>query len=200
MIVTVLWEDQRGVQAKGFGPHELLLSCLVDRCADSSNQADRSRLHEKLRRHVLSVPKKGNGNVLRELTGRLQKLSKGGPIVAVLDRDRIADLWRGRKDVRVPDGMCHHKVQIKNDAPGDYEVIFLVENVETLTTALLQARGPARSGKPTPDERDRILGGATWGDPQRRKGLLEQVPSFARLVSKVAERISPAFTAIPPSV
>lgn len=30
MLVTVLWEDQRGTQARGFGPHELLLSCLAD--------------------------------------------------------------------------------------------------------------------------------------------------------------------------
>jgi hypothetical protein len=30
MIITVLWEDQRGAEAKGFGPHELLLSCVAD--------------------------------------------------------------------------------------------------------------------------------------------------------------------------
>jgi hypothetical protein len=38
MQVVVLWEDQRGAQAKGFGPHELLLSCLADDGVGTRNQ------------------------------------------------------------------------------------------------------------------------------------------------------------------
>jgi hypothetical protein len=31
MRITVLWEDSRGVETKGFGPHALLLACLADK-------------------------------------------------------------------------------------------------------------------------------------------------------------------------
>ena len=30
MRITVLWEDSRGVETKGFGPHDLLLACIAD--------------------------------------------------------------------------------------------------------------------------------------------------------------------------
>lgn len=90
----------------GFGPHALLLACLVDKLGVTRNDLDRV---------VVSAPKKGNGNVVRELKERLEKLAKSGPVVAVLDRDRIADLWKNRNDVQIQNGMCHQKHQLKND-------------------------------------------------------------------------------------
>ena len=62
MIITVLWEDQRGGMVKGFGPHELLVSCVADelRCA-----------RDEVKKLIVSVPKKGNGNVIRALEQEL---------------------------------------------------------------------------------------------------------------------------------
>lgn len=180
MIVTVLWEDQRGVVAKGFGPHELLVSSVADEL-----KVDRSSLKAR----VVSVPKKGNGNVVKALKYDLGKLKKCGPVVAVIDRDKAAKLWKD-KPFSAPDCMSGLKDQLQKDAPGEYELVFLVENTESLTDAVCaDSQKPCGANKPTPDERDQLLGKAAWGEPALRKQVLERVPSFARLVEKVARNL-----------
>lgn len=83
MIVTVLWEDQLGSEARGFGPHELLVTCLTEELG-----MDR----ESLRRCIFSVPKKGVGNIRTELRKNIRRLTRSGPVVAVVDRDNVIDL------------------------------------------------------------------------------------------------------------
>ncbi|MEX1368630.1 MAG: hypothetical protein AB1Z98_36215, partial [Nannocystaceae bacterium] len=88
MQVTVLWEDQRGMQARGFGPHELLVACLAD---------DLGIDRQQLKSFVSSHPKKGVTKVRAALVRDLPRLSTSGPVVAVVDRDKALDLWRGSK-------------------------------------------------------------------------------------------------------
>jgi hypothetical protein len=85
-VITVLWEDQRGVEVRGFGPHDLLVSCLVD-----DLNSDRRQVAKQVESH----PKKGNTKVLKEIQRNYEHLRGRGPLFAVVDRDRIQDLWKG---------------------------------------------------------------------------------------------------------
>jgi hypothetical protein len=80
MIVTVLWEDQRGQQTKNFGPHELLLSSLADEL--SSDDENHPLQRRRLSKLVVGHPKKGNGSVLSAMKTELEAF--GGPVVAAL--------------------------------------------------------------------------------------------------------------------
>lgn len=184
MIITVLWEDQRGVPAKGFGPHELLVACVAEKLG-----LDRSAVKHQ----VNSVPKKGNGNVVVELRKNLTKLRKLGQVVVVLDHDRLAELLRRKTGGALPACMSGQSERLRQIAPGDYEVKFLIQNVETLTEAAVKAlRREALKGKPTPDERDRLLGEAARPrHVEVRRRITSDVPSFARLVNKVAAHFPP---------
>ncbi len=183
MIVTVLWEDQRGVKTNSFGPHKLLLSCLVDELGWP---------YHELERTVASIPLRGNGNVRRELQKNIRKLTNSGPVLAILDHDQIVGLWKDRRDLQIPKCMTRQKQQLKEDAEGEYEIVFLVDNMESLTSAVItQSEGEPWNSKPTPEERDEILQIAV-GNPVLRAQVLKEVPSFARLVCKVAERLAGA--------
>jgi hypothetical protein len=69
----------------------------------------------------------------------------------------------------------------------------LEENTETLILAAREelAMAPPR-GKPSPDDRDRILSKLAW-NPERtlRDGLRRAVPSFDRLVRRVLALLPP---------
>ncbi|MBN1612151.1 MAG: hypothetical protein JW940_36305 [Polyangiaceae bacterium] len=176
MQITVLWEDQRGVRAKGFGPHALLVACLVD---------DEVGTREELSDRLNSIPLKGNGNVLRELRGKAHRILDSGQLFAVFDRDKTHELWPSKDNV--PNCMSGVAARLKQDAPGDYEVVFLRDNIESLLSAAAQALGfPSPANKPTPDERDRLLGQLTWGTAEARRKTRSTCPSFDRLVRRVA--------------
>jgi hypothetical protein len=76
------------------------------------------------------------------------------------------------------------------DAEGDYELIFLIRNMETLLDAAHDALGESRfGGKPNPDQRDRVLHRIAWGSPQDRQRVRDACPSFDRLVVRVARAL-----------
>lgn len=179
MIVTVLWEDSRGVETRDFGPHELLLSCVAD-------ELEVDAWDRRLRDGIESVPKKGNGGVRTALRDKLVMLAKSGPVFAVLDSDRAHELWRPA----VAACKTTVRTQLQADAPGDYTLVLLVENVESLVDAVLVGRGLPRlplGKKPNPNERDQILRGAL-GDPALRGRVRKDCASFDRLVRKVGEQ------------
>jgi hypothetical protein len=179
MIVTVLWEDQRGGDVLGFGPHELLIACL----------ADDLDLHRwELSQRVQSQPRKGNSNVRKALQKDIAKLSRG-KVLAVLDRDKVRELWKTPGPMPA-DCMKGITERFRGDAPGDYELLFLVQNVESLLdgarTALCE---PPLDGKPTPDRRDRLLHRCAGASVATRRQVRERCPSFDRLVTRVAEAL-----------
>ncbi|MFH0902366.1 MAG: hypothetical protein V2A73_17170 [Pseudomonadota bacterium] len=191
MIITILWEDQRGVESKGFGPHELLLSCLADDMLlpPGQDQADR---FECFRRHlkgvVRSIPQKGNSNVRKALQQNGERLARSGPVFAVVDRDKIRELWKNQESIPM-DCMTAIRGRFHQDAPGKYDLVFLEQNVETLLVAALALNGQSLKEKPAPDERDRILVGLARDVPSRRAQLRRDCGSFDRLVTRVAARV-----------
>lgn len=179
MIVTILWEDQRG-PTRGFGPHELLVQCLVDRLA---------RKRSEIERCINGVPKKGVSNVLRAMRQDLRNLANDGPVFAVIDRDKI----HRALDAQPMNCMTGMRDYILENAQGKLyvDVVFLVDNIESLIDASCVALGIEKpSAKPTLDERDRYCGRLVWkGTPATRAKALEGCPSFARLVERVAKSI-----------
>jgi hypothetical protein len=183
MRITVLWEDSRGVETKGFGPHSLLLACLADKLG---------RERREIERLVNSVAKKGVGNVLDALRTNLTKLTKAGRVFAVVDRDKAREIW---KPGPLPaDCMTAIRKRIAEDVErSEYELVFLVQNMESLIDACDEGSPKSRERrKPTPDQRDRILGRAAWDvSPARRSVILSACPSFERLVDRVGAALSP---------
>lgn len=170
-MITIIWEDQRGVESKSFGPHELLLACVADATG---------RERWEIGKAVNSVPKKGNGNVVKALERDLEKLAR--PVCAVLDRDKAKRLLDAPADCFA--ALCA-ALYGKAPAAGDYKIVFLVENVETLLAVVCEAlERPAPDNKPSPDDRDRLLQRAA-SNPTVCRAVRQKMPSFDRLVSWV---------------
>lgn len=181
MIITVLWEDARGVVSSGFGPHELLVSCVADEIG--CPRAVPGRI-------IRSVPKKGNGNVLRTLLRDLDgRLARHGPVLAVFDQDRVRELW--------PEGArptnCYTAIHaaFEEKAPGSYLLLLIERNTETLIEAACRVlRIPVPSSKPSPDQRDLpLIRIAREADRSRRDDLRGMVPSYDRIVRRVFEAV-----------
>ncbi len=178
-MITVVWEDQLGGQVKAFGPHELLLACVAD---------DLGRSRFALKHEIVSSPKKGNSNVRRTLQLDLEKLRNSGQVCAVLDRDQVLNLWHS---TRRPNN-CFSGIReaLSEDAPGEYEVVFLVENIESVIAACCYALSePIPSKKPALNERDRILSRVATGSAAMRQIVRKSVPSFDRLVRFVVANL-----------
>lgn len=179
MKITVLWEDQRGGAIKGFGPHELLVACVAD-----ALQCER----HCVTKYVQSIPRKGNGNVIRALKQDLSKLSRSGPVCAVLDSDQVLNLWPGgQRPATCRSGI---RAAVSAKASGDYKLILLDKNVETVVEACCRAMGDVTPvSKPLPDDRDRLLGRAAWSAVNVRDNIRLKVQSFNYLVQWVVENM-----------
>jgi hypothetical protein len=177
MIVTVLWEDCRGVVRKGFGAHELLVACV----AEELHSARRD-----IARVIQSLPKKGAGNVIAELRGRLHLLANRGPVFAVLDLDKAREIWKPRV------AACKAAIRdrIKMEVSGSYELVLLERNMESLVDVCDPSARKRLGDKPNPDARDRILEKASSTSPAMpRATVLANCPSFSRLVKRVAAKL-----------
>jgi hypothetical protein len=186
MLVTVLWEDQRGEQAKRFGPHDLLLSSVADDLSTSTSEQPQKRA--KLDKQIIAVPKRGDGNIRKALQKDLRRFR--GPVIAVMDRDKVHRLWI---DKRPPPSNCIQGIshQLRLDAPGKYDLVFLMKNTEDLLNATLAALGKAPLvDKPGPDSRDNLLAPAVWGEAQIRMKIRHLCPSFDRIVKVVGAHAS----------
>lgn len=184
MKITVIWEDQLGVLVKGFGPHVLLVSCVAD--ALRVGGEDRFELRRRIDRLLQSIPKKGNGNVLRAAKDEVGHLLRHGPVFVVVDRDQIHTLCPSPTNC-----MSGFAQSFRGKAPGNYDLVFLDKNVETL---FVQSRtlcnGPSHEGKPNINLRDQELGKlASDVYDSQRAHLLQRVPSFNRLVDRVATAV-----------
>jgi hypothetical protein len=179
VIVTVLWEDQLGGPISSFGPHQLLLACLEDQTKFTRTE---------LNRQVISNPLKGNGNVRRALRQDLGKYP--GCVFAVFDRDQVQRLWAARP----PNCLRALRDALAADAPGQYDVVFLIDNIESVVDACCRALSrPVPPKKPSLNVRDRILNAAAWGAESVRRSILDDVPSFERLVRKVGDIVAASY-------
>ena len=184
LLATILYEDQLAVQTKHFGLHELVLRCLGDRFSGLG--------HDDLRAMFQANPRKGAQNVRKECDDprKKEKLYRASPVlVAVYDRDKI-------RDVVASDTNCKASLRdsLRSTSPWgpSLTVVLLEDNTETVLAAILQAqdRGAKLSGKPRPDERDKILQSAAWGVSAIRAEVLQAVPSLRYLVDKLAVEVT----------
>lgn len=180
MIVTILWEDERG-PTQGFGPEILLIQCVKDRLPER---------HAQVKRLISSTPQKGVSNLLKTLRNNWRKLADNGPVYAVIDRDKIHRELPGQTPTCLT-GMRNHILASEEERRA-VDLVFLIENVESLIAAMCTAlEQPVPSSKPTPAERDRYFAMLTWdAPPQKREEALKLCPSFARLVERVAKSVS----------
>ena len=190
MRITVLWEDSRGVVSRGFGPHELLVAYVA---------AKLGRDRREVNSQISSVPKKGAGNVIKALQKDLTKLTKTGRVFAVIDRDKSREIWKPAP-LPVNCMTAIRKRIAEYVASSEYDLVFLVQNMESLVDACdAGARSRLGGRKPTPDERDLILAKAAWDAPTTPKpNVLSNCPSFARLVDRVGAALSSPLAACGP--
>jgi hypothetical protein len=180
--ITILWEDELGVERQGFGPQRLLNAALVVGRGKGESRFD-------LGKAIKANPKKGAGSLRKALKRDGARLLANGPVFAVLDGDRV------RTAYQESEGICRSqlKAKMQSEAPG-VEFVLLEKNTETLVDLcckVLPRQQPA--GKPTPNERDKVLNAAAdlfERDPEKLAQFLAACPSFERLVKKVQDALA----------
>jgi len=186
MIITILWEDQRGAAGKRFGPHELLLSCV-----DDDLHCGRDFFAEL----VIGAPKKGSGKILQALKQDLPRLLKSGPVCAVLDRDRVLDLWPASR--RPPGCSSGIRSAIVRDAPGEYGLVLLENNIESVVAACHKHLGSVMPrDKPSPEARDEVLFKAAWASADARSSIRQTMPTFDRIARWVKLEVQKSQTSL----
>jgi hypothetical protein len=179
VTVTIWWEDRlNSSRPKLFGPNQVLVACVAD---------ELGRSYSEVKNSIDGHPKKGAG----QLTTGLQRDLPGlgiWPLGVVFDRDKVLDLWRdGDRPAACMSGICE---AIRARAPGDYVIVLLRDNMETLVNAAGTVLGLA-SVRKSRDERDRILQRLAFdGTFEQRRRLREKVVDFDRLVVWTARILS----------
>ena len=174
-ILTVLYEDSLASRPTNYGPHSLLLACVADKLGCN-------RWDPRLKTGVQASPKKGDSKLRAALAEDVPRLSNCGGVAFVFDLDHVRDCFG------LPSTSCLRTVleAIKQDASVRFQVVLLDRNTETLVKACADAlRLPCPCKKPV--ERDRILNRAAAADVSVREKILDDCPSFRRLVDIVCE-------------
>ncbi len=188
---VVLWENSRDRVTKGFGPHELLVSCVADRLAEDENWG---RERARIRRLVLPLPKNGVQNVIRAVDKHYDKLRSGGAqLLCVLDSDEI------RTQLSLPATASDEQIlaALQDRAGGaarEVHWLLLDRNVETLVHLAAGVLGRGRPTRKSHQLRDTTLGALsrTAGDWHNRARVLQQMASFAAVVDAVADAVTAA--------
>jgi hypothetical protein len=127
--VLVLYEDSRAARGV-FGPHEFFLGCVAD---------DRVTSVHALARRASSCPLRGISKLLaalKQLDGFDNLVEGGGPILAVVDEDRVRE--------HIPESTAWSAVQVAqhlvatSSDPSRLMVVLLERNLESLIEAIRQ--------------------------------------------------------------
>jgi hypothetical protein len=158
----------------------LLLACVADRV-----KGDRF----SLLRRVVPIASGGYGNVRRKLREDGDALASRGPLVAMLDNDKIRVLY-GLAQSAPPAEVERVILAEAQDSPT---IVLLIENMEDLVAACCAAlKRPIPAKKPAPEERDKHLQAAANDSDLIRAQVLDTVPSFKALVDVVERLLSVA--------
>lgn len=172
-MIRILWEDSRQLaRPKIYGPDQILAACVADdlRCDYKAAFA----LFE-------SEPLNGNGNVKRRLARDAHALGIT-PLCAVFDRDKISALFPNSTSCK--SGIC---TSIRSTISGNYYLVLLHDNMETLVSAACNVLGAPVPQKKLPSERDGILARLAFnGTVSERTDVRNAVDGFDRLVKWVA--------------
>lgn len=181
-MITVLYEDApaAGARPNNYAPHQLLQQCVADRLGRSGYWELAS---------VTAIPCRGRDKLVAKL--RDDRIYNAGPVVAVLDHDKVRDADPGLR------GACRTQILGWLRAPGRcpspqrLTPVLLQENLETVLTAAIGLQ----PSKPSPLQRDLLLQPVIAPGPEgwrRRQALLADVPSFAYLVGKLTALVRAA--------
>lgn len=148
--VVIFYEDALapGTQPKDYGPHLLVLWCLVDRTA---------RSFWDLGKLVEGNARKGKEQV--EAACRRSQVYDRGGVIAVYDNDRVRELpalanLASQRSRDVAQALRQQAAQ-----PDRTTVVLLDRNMETVVARVLECAGDAiPQRKPKPLERDLLLG------------------------------------------
>lgn len=189
-MITCFWEDAPNQgDIKNYGPHKLLVQCLVDDGANSELRYDG---------RVRSHPCKGNSKLVAEIARR----PSTRPLVGILDRDRVHDL------LDLPKDACLTRIKaslVERAAGTSARWVLLTHNIETVIQDLRQLRpdlvaeevwGRALAKKL--NSRDAVLAAAsTAHQGELRKSLRQRNVSFDYLVRAVSQLLRASETAAP---
>lgn len=171
--LTVFYEDKLGEpKPKNYGPHVLALACVSDFLAGKPSQYD-------LGRRTNAIALKGIDKLLARLRA---EAAEHQWLVASLDDDRV----RESPHLGLGDTACKAEVgaAIRTWTGCSGFVVVLLERnldeVHDVCCELMHRSKPPK--KPTPLERDHALHALAAADADRRRELLRQSRSFARLV------------------
>ena len=188
VVARVVYEDKGG-PVHEFGLHKLVVACVAAKLGLEVWQVDRC---------LDSIPRNGNGNVVRACRSEARLLcQRGTPLIAVLDEDKI------RRHVGLAPAACRTEIvaAIKqgSTAAALVEVVLLRQNLETVLECIARVRPSwenvqvaLRKGRHALNERDMVLGKAAR-DLEVQKRVMDEVPSFARLVDTLANRVKAAY-------
>lgn len=185
--VVVVYEDQ-GAPRKEFGLHKLVVRSVYERLVKPPP-------YFRIANAIVGVPRRGNGNVLKDVKNAEVFTSAGEAMVAVFDRDQAQLLLKTR-------AACFTSLRaaIHQQSPIPLPV-FLDRNIETLIAAIRDAGHLSLPPSvftdalnKSLDARDRVFI-ATAGEDAHLQGLrqtvLTQVPSFGYLVTKLVGLVGP---------
>lgn len=189
VLVTILYEDSVGAHLKEFGPHNLVVQCVADKLG-----GDVWRLH----RQLIPEPKNGVNKLLDALRKDMNKLARGDSrVFALIDADDV------RERLQLPQTACRTLVvaQIKRCPSADrLDVVLLEKNLESLLVALRELQPTLATAEDwnralahkKHNERDLILNRIAKNPAHGalRVELLRTVPSFDRLVTRVAKLLA----------
>ena len=190
--IVVLYEDKR-VQAKGYGPHELVKACVLD-VVDQDDQGDRAALMANL--SIEARPLKGSGNIYTSCRNVSLIAPRGQPVVAVLDRDRVHDLLGLPKPISQQ--QVEKRLKDESDAPAQLHVCLLEENLESVIEAIkVCAPGQnadilARALDKEPNAQDVLLRRVAHAPTRAiRECILQRVPSLKAIVELLISLLAP---------
>lgn len=192
VIVTVLYEDQRG-PVRGFGLHELAWRCVFDD-VDHDPWVCRSSMEAR--------PMKGISKLLHAIREDVPAIAADGRrVVAVIDDDAI------RRELDLPQDAAREDVITavlqQCRAPEVLDVVLLEENAETVVSAVAACdhglrhgllERALRKGRGALAARDELLHGAAWGPAGTRACVRQAVPSFDGFVAVLASLVRPALS------
>ena len=171
---------------RAYGPHQFVVRCVAD---------DLARPAWELHKSLLAIPRRGNGNLLRDIRNNPSRFaSDGRPAFAVFDGDQLPEL------LSRPRGTCRTalKADLLKDCAwaGQLHVVILERNLESLLRAVLQCAPEAADertralalDRKSLAERDVILNRVAREARRNVRDCVRQaMPSFDYLIRKLVE-------------
>lgn len=181
-LVKILCEDQQAEDASNFGPHVLVLRCVLDRLGWSETR------YSELQRNLSGHPRKGDKNLLAACRNA-NEARNFRHVFAVFDGDKV----RSIDSLGLSPGACKQQVRSAIQSASPYaaqlKVVLLERNLETVVAAVQRCKSLPETGRLKLPERDAVLASIAWRAEAApvRACVLQAVPSLQYLVDRLSE-------------